>query len=191
MRSATPRPARVTLATFPTGGQMFLPELLARVDELDGPHPARAPTATRHPTASLPLTADFDIVLAHGMQLPKSTADTIVVPVMTEPLDIALPSIHRLADREYLVPKDLVGERWIGNPWGYPFEAWLNQIPGDPRGADERRAAVRRHAHHRGAGGGRRRDRGAPPVHGRELVPRAHRAEAPARGRKQPAASSS
>ena len=116
----------VTLATFPTGGQMFLPELLRRVDEFEG---LTLQCSDRDPPSDgfVPLTADFDIVLAHGMQLPKSTADTIVVPIMTEPLVIALPSSHRLADREYLVPKDLVGERWFGNPWGYPFEAWLNQ----------------------------------------------------------------
>jgi DNA-binding transcriptional LysR family regulator len=116
----------VSLATFPTGGQMFLPELLKRVDQVEG---LNLQCSDRDPPSDgfVPLTADFDIVLAHGMTLPKSNADTIVVPVMIEPLVIALPSSHRLADRDYLVPKDLVGERWFGNPWGYPFEAWLNQ----------------------------------------------------------------
>ena len=117
----------VTLATFPTGGQMFLPGLLARVDALPG---LTLTCSDRDPPSDgfATLTADFDVVLAHDMELPKSTADIIVVPVMTEPLDIALPSSHRLADREYLVPKDLIGERWIGNPWGYPFESWLNRV---------------------------------------------------------------
>jgi DNA-binding transcriptional LysR family regulator len=117
----------VTLATFPTGGQMFLPGLLARVDEIPG---LTLECSDRDPPSDgfAPLTADFDIVLAHGMQQPKSTAETIVVPVMIEPLDIALPSSHRLADREYLVPQDLIGERWIGNPWGYPFESWLETV---------------------------------------------------------------
>ena len=121
----------VTLATFPTGGQMFLPGLLARVDALPG---LTLTCSDRDPPSDgfAPLTADFDIVLAHGMQLPKSDADIIVVPVMIEPLDIALPSSHRLADREYLLPKDLIGERWIGNPWGYPFESWLNQVLATP-----------------------------------------------------------
>ncbi|MDQ1545709.1 MAG: hypothetical protein QOH69_613 [Actinomycetota bacterium] len=117
----------VTLATFPTGGQMFLPGLLARVDGLPG---LIVTCSDRDPPSDgfAALTADFDVVLAHDMELPKSTADIIVVPVMTEPLDIALPSSHPLADREYLVPRDLVGERWIGNPWGYPFESWLNRV---------------------------------------------------------------
>jgi DNA-binding transcriptional LysR family regulator len=117
----------VTLATFPTGGQMFLPGLLKRVDAVGG---LSLECSDRDPPAEgfAPLTADFDIVLAHGMQLPQSSADNIVVPVMVEPLDIALASSHRLAGRDHLVPEDLEGERWIGNPWGYPFESWLNNI---------------------------------------------------------------
>jgi DNA-binding transcriptional LysR family regulator len=121
----------VTLATFPTGGQMFLPSLLARVDEEGG---LTLQCSDRDPPSDgfTALTADFDIVLAHGMQLPKSDSETIVLPVMIEPLDIALASSHRLADREYLLPKDLIGERWIGNPWGYPFESWLNSVLSTP-----------------------------------------------------------
>jgi DNA-binding transcriptional LysR family regulator len=121
----------VTLATFPTGGQMFLPGLLARVDALGG---LSLECSDRDPPAEgfSPLTADFDIVLSHGMLLPQSDATNIVVPVMIEPLDIALASSHRLADRDYLVPEDLEGERWIGNPWGYPFESWLNTISPTP-----------------------------------------------------------
>lgn len=117
----------VTFATFPTGGQMFLPGLLPLADAQPGMHLV---CSDRDPPSDgfAALTADFDIVLSHDMELPKSNADIIVVPVMTEPLDIALPSSHRLAGRDYLVPKDLIGERWIGNPWGYPFEAWLNRV---------------------------------------------------------------
>jgi DNA-binding transcriptional LysR family regulator len=117
----------VTLATFPTGGQMFLPGLLERVDAIDG---LTLQCSDRDPPSDgfAPLVADFDIVIAHGTTLPRSTAATIVVPVMVEPLDIALSSTHRLANRRDLVPDDLVGERWIGNPWGYPFVSLLEDI---------------------------------------------------------------
>jgi DNA-binding transcriptional LysR family regulator len=135
----------VTLATFPTGGQMFLPNLLARVDAEGG---LTLQCSDRDPPAEgfAPLTADFDIVLAHGMQLPQSSTDIIVVPIMVEPLDIALASSHRLADRDYLVPADFIGERWIGNPWGYPFESWLENIwttPGTPINVVQRFADTR------------------------------------------------
>jgi DNA-binding transcriptional LysR family regulator len=117
----------VTLATFPTGGQMFLPGLFERVDAVDG---LALQCTDRDPPADEfdALTADFDIVIAHGTKLPRSSAATIVVPIMVEPIDIALSSSHRLASRRDLVPDDLVGERWIGNPWGYPFETWLDDI---------------------------------------------------------------
>jgi len=117
----------VTLATFPTGGQMFLPGLLDRVEAAGG---LTLHCSDRDLTSEgFPLlTADFDIVLAYAMQLPQSSPSIIVVPVMVEPLDIALASTHRLAGRDYLVPNDLIGERWIGNPWGYPFESWLNNL---------------------------------------------------------------
>jgi DNA-binding transcriptional LysR family regulator len=117
----------VTLAIFPTAGQMFLPGLLPRIDAVPG---LTLRCSDRDPPGNgfLPLTADFDIVLAYGPHLPEETSDTVVVPVMIEPIDIAIASSHRLADREYLVPKDVVGERWIGNPWGYPFERWLNNL---------------------------------------------------------------
>jgi DNA-binding transcriptional LysR family regulator len=117
----------VTLAIFPTAGQMFLPGLLARVDEVAG---LDLRCSDRDPPADgfAPLTSDFDIVLAYGPHLPEETNDIVVVPVMIEPVDIALASSHRLANREYLVPKDVVGEKWIGNPWGYPFESWLNNL---------------------------------------------------------------
>jgi DNA-binding transcriptional LysR family regulator len=121
----------VTLATFPTGGQMFLPRLLAQVDEIDG---LSLQCSDRDPPADgfAPLTSDFDVVLAYGPRLPRSTAANVVIPVMREPVDIALSSSHRLAERVDLVPADLVGERWIGNPWGYPFESWLENVWPDP-----------------------------------------------------------
>ena len=135
----------VTLATFPTGGQMFLPSLLERVDAIEG---LSLQCSDRDPPADgfAPLTSDFDVVLAYGPQLPRNTSANLVVPIMKEPVDIALASSHRLADRDQLVPGDLVGEHWIGNPWGYPFESWLDNIwpsPGTPINVVQRFADTR------------------------------------------------
>jgi DNA-binding transcriptional LysR family regulator len=119
----------VTLSTFPTAGQMLLPGLLKRVENIPG--------LTLHCSDQDPvsegfpaLTADFDIVLTHSSKPAQVWADTNVValPLMTEPLNIALPPGHRLADREVLVPADLVGEKWIGVPQGFPFERTLDEI---------------------------------------------------------------
>jgi DNA-binding transcriptional LysR family regulator len=119
----------VSLATFPTAGQMLLPGMLKRVVETGGltVHCSdRDPESEGFPS----LTSDFDIVLAHS---PKPAAfwndkNLLAIPLMTEPLDIALPPGHRLADKDFLVPSDLIGEQWIGVPWGYPFERTLNDI---------------------------------------------------------------
>src|SRR5690606_2686679 len=51
-----------------------------------------------------------------------------VIPLMREPLDIALPAGHRLATRRSLAPGDLVGENWLGVPEGQPFAVLLRQI---------------------------------------------------------------
>ncbi|WP_440711088.1 LysR family transcriptional regulator [Herbiconiux sp. YIM B11900] len=120
----------VSLATFPTGGQMLLPGTVKRLDAIGGLtlHCSdRDPESDDFPA----LTADFDIVLAHtaspsAMNWPSN--EITVVKLMTEPLDIALPPGHPLASKELLDPEDLIGERWIGVPWGYPFERAIQDI---------------------------------------------------------------
>ena len=51
-----------------------------------------------------------------------------VIPLMQEPLDVALPIGHRLASKARLTPADLVDELWIGVPDGYPYDRVLRQI---------------------------------------------------------------
>ncbi|WP_368499230.1 LysR family transcriptional regulator [Herbiconiux sp. A18JL235] len=120
----------VSLASFPTGGQMLLPGVLHRLDEVGG--------LTLHcsdrdlESDDFPsITADFDIVLAHT-PTPAATnwasREVVMVKLMTEPLDIALPPGHPLAAKDLLDPEDLIGERWIGVPWGYPFERTIHEI---------------------------------------------------------------
>jgi DNA-binding transcriptional LysR family regulator len=119
----------VTLATFPTAGQMLLPGMLVRVAEIGGlvvRCSDQDPVSEGFPA----LTSDFDIVLAHSPNPSGFHGDknVLAVPLMTEPLDVALPPGHRLASKEFLVPSDLVGERWIGVPEGFPFESTLDDI---------------------------------------------------------------
>jgi len=51
-----------------------------------------------------------------------------VVPLMSEPLDVALPEDHPLARKDSLSPKDVAGETWIGVPHDYPFDSVLEQV---------------------------------------------------------------
>ncbi|MCU1406957.1 MAG: LysR family transcriptional regulator [Glaciihabitans sp.] len=119
----------VTLTTFPTGGQMLLPGLLTAV--------AAVPGLVLHCTDQDPLlpdfadlTPDFDIVLADAPGVLPSWRDRglTVVPLMREPLDVALPEGHRLSARTTLSPGDLVNESWIGVQLGFPYDRILRQI---------------------------------------------------------------
>lgn len=120
----------VSLATFPTGGQMLLPGVIRRLAEVGGLtlHCSdRDPESDDFPE----LAADFDIVLAHSASSAAAnwgSDEVVAVKLMTEPLDIALPPGHRLASKELLDPEDLIGENWIGVPWGYPFERTIHDI---------------------------------------------------------------
>lgn len=119
----------VTLTTFPTGGEMLLPQVLARLAEVPG---LRLVCTDLDPL--LPdfadLTPDFDIVLADSPTNAPSWRDRglTVVPLMSEPLDVALPENHRLARKTKLTPQDLAGEIWIGAPVGFPYDRILQEI---------------------------------------------------------------
>ncbi|GAA4266973.1 LysR family transcriptional regulator [Frondihabitans peucedani] len=115
----------VTLAVFPTAGQMLLPGLLRTISET----PGLVVRATDHDPATLlfaDLTGDYDVVVAHSPDGARSWRGRglTTVPLLREPLDIALPADHRLAGRASLALEDLEGESWIGVPAGYPYD-WV------------------------------------------------------------------
>ena len=118
----------VTLTTFPTAGQMLLPGVLTTVAGVPGL------SLTCSDQDQLPdaadLTSNFDIVLADSPGvLPRWTQrGLVVVQLMREPLDVALPESHPLAKKDSLSPADLVAETWIGVPLGFPFDRILRQI---------------------------------------------------------------
>lgn len=119
----------VTLVIFPTGGQMLLPGLLDTVDGMPG-LTLHASDLDSHVTDIADLTADFDIVVADSPSLLPSWAERglTVVPLMREPLDIALPEGHPLGEKGSLSPADLIDETWIGTPSGLPFDRILRGI---------------------------------------------------------------
>ena len=118
----------MTLTIFPSGGQMLLPRLLTEVE--------RMPGLTLHCTdldavaEVADLTADFDVVVADSPGILPAWAERgiTVVPLMREPLDIALPDGHRLGRKKSLTPADLADETWIGTPAGLPFDRILRGI---------------------------------------------------------------
>jgi DNA-binding transcriptional LysR family regulator len=119
----------VSLTTFPTAGQMLLPGVLTAVAALPG---LSLECSDQDPV--LPdfadLTPDFDIVIADAPRVLPSwrKRGITVVPLLTEPLDIALPEGHPLALKASLSPRDIIGEPWVGAPEGFPYDLILQQI---------------------------------------------------------------
>jgi DNA-binding transcriptional LysR family regulator len=119
---------RVTLRTFPTGGEMLLPGLLTRMAER--PDVELVCTDENGTVDFADLTPDHDVVVADSPATRDSWHDRRlqVVPLMSEPLDVALPEDHPLARKDSLSPRDVAGETWIGVPHDYPFDSVLERV---------------------------------------------------------------
>jgi DNA-binding transcriptional LysR family regulator len=124
------RPAgKVTLTTFPTGGEMLLPGVLTRLADMPDVE-LICSDEDGITTDFVELTPDFDIVLADSPTTSSTWHERglQVIPLISEPLDVALPEGHPLAKKTSLSPKDVVGEMWIGVPHDYPFDRVLSQV---------------------------------------------------------------
>jgi DNA-binding transcriptional LysR family regulator len=119
----------VELATFPTAGRMFLPGLLKAVHAVPGLQLVATDVDPVHGDFT-GIVPDFDVVLAHsvGPTPSWSDRDLVVVPLVDEPLDVALPVGHPLADRDEVTAQDVAGSPWIGVPDDFPFERLLGEI---------------------------------------------------------------
>jgi DNA-binding transcriptional LysR family regulator len=76
------------------------------------------------------LTADHDLVVAHRLphDPPWPTARLVVVPLLVEPLDIALHAGHPLASSAGISPDELRDERWISTHAGFPLAGVLEHL---------------------------------------------------------------
>lgn len=119
----------VTLTTFPSAGEMFIPGLLTALESVPGLELACSDQDPLLPDFA-DLTPDFDVVIADSPgNLPVWKERGIaVVPLMQEPMDVGLPMSHPLAAKATLHPSDLVDEIWIGTPDGYPYDRILREI---------------------------------------------------------------
>lgn len=121
--------AHVRVAFFPSAAEMFLPGLLHRVRAIEG---LRLEACFEDPAVAgfAGLAADYDLVLAHSVDGPDVFArdGLVVVPLLDEPLDVAIPADHPLAAKSRITARDVVGQPWIGVPDGFPFDAVLKQV---------------------------------------------------------------
>ncbi|QOD43671.1 LysR family transcriptional regulator [Clavibacter zhangzhiyongii] len=76
------------------------------------------------------LTADHDLVVAHRLphDPPWPTARLVVVPLLVEPLDVALHAGHPLAASAGITPEELRDERWISTHTGFPLAGVLEHL---------------------------------------------------------------
>ncbi|TKR23047.1 LysR family transcriptional regulator [Cellulomonas hominis] len=118
----------VRVAAFQSGAELLLPGLLGRVAAMDGVRVELGDEDVAQDEFPA-LTADFDLVVAHrpdgGAGWP---AGVDVVPLLREPLDVALPPGHRLATRATVTPADLADEPWIAVQAGFPVAGVLDAV---------------------------------------------------------------
>jgi len=76
------------------------------------------------------LTANYDIVIGGRMgHTPAWTRDRLVVlSLLREPMDVAMPRSHPLATKKFLSPSDLVGTTWISTHAGFSPADTLDAI---------------------------------------------------------------
>ena len=105
----------VTLSVFGTVGEMLLPGLLHRIDDLPGLELRCTDLDTAEGDWST-YTPDYDIVLADspGVQPDWRDHGLTVIELLREQLDIAMPESHPLAREVAVTPAQVVDEPWIG-----------------------------------------------------------------------------
>jgi DNA-binding transcriptional LysR family regulator len=119
----------VRLALFPSGARMLLPGLLERLDAVPGIDVVCRDVDLT--PADLPaLAADFDVVVSHRDETAPAPPTTRwrVVPLLREPLDVALPPRHPLARRRSLRLEELADEAWISVAVGWPVDDVLRSL---------------------------------------------------------------
>ncbi|UOX87699.1 LysR family transcriptional regulator [Amycolatopsis sp. FBCC-B4732] len=120
---------RVRVAIFQSAGLMLLPGLLTRVAAYEGLE-VDVRDVDMTPPEVPGLVADYDVVVAHRDEhAPEFDSDRLdVVPLLREPLDVALPAGHRLASRRRVDLAELADERWIGVDHGFPVDDVLRSL---------------------------------------------------------------
>jgi DNA-binding transcriptional LysR family regulator len=118
----------VSVAAFHSAALAYFAPLIERLSAA-GP-PVRCSDADVAQADFPSLAADYDLVLAHRpAHSPPWPADRLtVVPLVFEPLYVALPAGHRLAGASRLTAADVSTEPWISAHDGFPLRGTLEAI---------------------------------------------------------------
>jgi DNA-binding transcriptional LysR family regulator len=119
----------VRLACFHSAGELLVPGLLDRLRARPAIHLETYDEDVSQDDFAA-LAADYDVVVAHrsdDVEAPARPGLT-VVPLLREPLDVALPATHRLAGRPHVTPADVIDADWIAPPQDFPIDRVLSAI---------------------------------------------------------------
>ncbi|MGI4893769.1 MAG: LysR family transcriptional regulator [Janthinobacterium lividum] len=119
----------VSVSAFHSAARSWFPPLLRLVAERGGP-PLRCADEDVAQQDFPGLVADYDLVVAHRPEAgPPWPANRVsVLPLLTEPLYVALAANHPLARRRRLGVADVAGERWICVHEGFPLATTLDAL---------------------------------------------------------------
>jgi DNA-binding transcriptional LysR family regulator len=119
----------VRLATFHSAGELLVPGLLDRLAAFPGIVLEISDEDVAQDDFAA-LTADYDIVVAHRSDdvVAPARPGIEVRPLLREPLDVALPLEHPLAERARVTPRDVIDEDWIVPPPEFPIDRVLTAI---------------------------------------------------------------
>jgi DNA-binding transcriptional LysR family regulator len=125
--SDTPQ-GTVMVSAFNSAALGFFPPLLSRFPP-DGPIRVTV-TDEDVAQAEFPrLTSEYDIVLAHRFEHTPGWPTTVtVVPLLEEPLDVALPADHPLARLRRVPAVRAAGQPWVTTHAGYPVGAIIDSL---------------------------------------------------------------
>lgn len=120
----------VRVSAFHSAGLALFGPLLEELRELDGGVGVALADADVAQGDFAGLTADHDLVVAHRLPHDPSwpTTRLVVVPLLVEPLDVALHAGHPLASSAGITPEALRDERWISTHAGFPLAGVLDHL---------------------------------------------------------------
>ncbi|GIE89009.1 LysR family transcriptional regulator [Actinoplanes regularis] len=121
--------APVTVSAFHSAALTWFGPLLRRLAETGGP-PVRCADEDVARADFPSLAGDYDLVLAHRLEhSPPWPADRVtVLPLIYEPLYVAMAADSPLAARARLTAVDVAGEPWISVHEGFPVGGVLTAI---------------------------------------------------------------